>query len=64
MLRFIIYFIYRSGVCPLSGKYNEKIYPDKFADKEIGEYVVECENKDRGCVWRNRTKDFEVSILS
>ena len=41
-----------------------KVYPDKFAQREIGQYVVECEYKENGCVWWNRIKDLEVIILS
>ena len=57
-------FIYRNGVCPLSGKYNVEVYPDKFADREIGKYIVECKFKEQGCVWRNRIRDFDVSIIA
>ena len=50
-----------NGKSPLSGEYNTQCYPDKFADREIGQIVLECEFKD--CPWRHRIKDFDVSML-
>ena len=50
-----------NGMSPLSGEYNTQCHPDKFADREIGQIVVECEFKN--CPWRHRIKDLDVSIL-
>ena len=38
-------------------------YLDKFADKEIRELKVFCQNKVKGCIWSDRLKFLEVSLF-
>ena len=35
-------------------------YPDRFADREIKELSVICENKKNGCSWSDELNKFEV----
>ena len=49
-------------MCPLFGTHNTLSYPDKFADREIWELLVVCENKENGCNWTDRLKQFEVKM--
>ena len=48
-------------VSPIAGT-RSAAYPDKFADKEIGELRVFCRNKVKGCSWSDRFKLLEVSF--
>ena len=52
----------RDGVCPLFGTHNILSYPDKFADREIWEQLVECQNKENDCTWTDRLRHVEVKI--
>ena len=53
-------FNYRNGVCPIFGTHNTTSYPDKFADREIRDLTVTCENKENGCRWSDRLGNYEV----
>ena len=50
----------RDGVCPLFGSHNTAFYRDKFADGEIRQLVVICENKENGCNWCDEFGNYEV----
>ena len=52
-----------SHALPLKGAHNATYYPDKFADKEIGQFKVFCSNKSNGCAWTGRLKYLEVSCF-
>lgn len=61
-----IVYIYSSEVSEvlsLNGADNATYYPDKFADKEIGQFKVFCSNKSNGCTWTGRLKYLEVSCF-
>ena len=53
---------YRDGVCPIFKTHNTTSYPDKFADREIKDLTIICENKENGCTWRDRLGNYEVKI--
>ena len=53
----------RNGLCPISEVYNATYYPDKFADREIGELKVYCVNRENGCLWSNSLKLLEVNLF-
>ena len=57
----LIYFGYRNGQCPLFGTHNPTFYPDKFADRQIRQLVVTCENKENGCAWSDTLEKYEVT---
>ena len=56
--------VIRDGVCPLFGSHNTAFYPDKFADREIRQLFVICENKENGCNWRDELRNYEVLTYS
>ena len=60
--RYLYYppFTYRNGVCPIFGTHNTTSYPDKFADREIRDLTVTCENNKNGCRWSDRLGNYEV----
>ena len=49
-----------NGVCPIFGTHNTATFPDKFADREIRDLTVICENKENGCKWNDRLGNYEV----
>ena len=55
---------YRDGKCPIFGTHNTTFYPDKFADREIKDLTIICENKEDGCTWTDRLGNYEVKIQS
>ena len=64
-LPYIIFIsFYRDGVCPIFGTHNTSFFTDKYADREIKDLIVICENKENGCAWSDRLGNYEVSIQS
>ena len=55
-------FSYRDGVCPIFKTHDTRSYPDKFADREIKDLAIVCENKENGCSWSDRLGNYEVKI--
>ena len=56
----LLLFRYRDGICPLFGTHNTTFYADKFADRQIRQLVVACENKENGCTWTDTLGSYEV----
>ena len=52
--------IFRDGVCPLFGTRVPVCFSDRFIDIEISNLIVICENKENGCIWRDRLGNYEV----
>ena len=40
-----------------------QVFPDKFAGREILDFVVYCVNFPDGCKWRGELRNLEVYIL-
>ena len=57
----LICFGYRNGQCPLFGTHNPTFYPDKFADRQIRQLLVTCENNENGCTWTDTLGNYEVT---
>lgn len=55
---------YRDGKCPIFGTHNTTFYLDKFADREIKDLTIVCENKEDGCTWTDKLGNYEVNIKS
>ena len=53
-------YIHRNGVCSIFGTRQTKFYADKFAEREIKNLTVTCENKENGCRWSDRLGIYEV----
>ena len=63
MFNIVIILFLRDGRCPISGDLSVTYYPDKFADREIGQLIVICRNKVNGCTWSDRFKFLDVSFF-
>ena len=57
-------FMFRDGLCLLFGTHDTTFYPDKFADREIKQLTVICENKENGCTWSDILGNYEVFTKS
>ena len=56
--------LYRDGICPIFGTHNTSYFTDKYADREIKDLIVICENNENGCAWSGRLGMYEVRIHS
>ena len=62
LLYIIFISFYRDGICPIFGTHNTTFFTDKYADREIKDLIVICENNENGCAWSDILGNYEVRI--